>query len=44
MARDSVVDELGGLAGVGFKLWYFIIRFITPAAMLLIFLRAIGVL
>ena len=44
MARDSVVDELGGLAGIGFKLWYFIIRFITPAAMLLIFLRVIGVL
>lgn len=44
MARDAVVDELGGLAGIGFKLWYFIIRFITPAAILLIFLRAIGVL
>ncbi len=44
MVRDSVVDELGGLAGIGFKLWYFVIRFVTPAAMLLIFLRAIGVL
>lgn len=44
MARDSVVDELGGRAGIGFRLWYFTIRYITPAAMLLIFLRAIGVL
>lgn len=44
LPRDSVVDELDGTAGVGFKLWYFTIRFITPAAMLLILLRAIGVL
>lgn len=43
LPRDSVVDELGGSAGFSFKLWYFIIRFISPAAMLLIFLRAIGV-
>jgi len=44
LPRESVVDELGGSAGIGFKIWYFTIRFITPAAMLLIFLRAIGVL
>ncbi|WP_428606140.1 sodium-dependent transporter [Sedimenticola sp.] len=44
MVRESVEDELGGLPGVGFKLWYFVIRYVVPAAMVLVFLQVIGVL
>jgi len=43
MSRDAVVEEFEGRAGIGFKLWYFVIRFITPVAVVLVFLRAIGV-
>lgn len=43
MSRASVVDELGGKDGFSFKLWYFIIRYITPAAFVAIFINAIGV-
>ncbi len=43
MSRESVVDEMGGRSGIGFKLWYFVVRFITPVAVVLVFLQAIGV-
>ncbi|MCW8948639.1 MAG: sodium-dependent transporter [Sedimenticola sp.] len=43
MSRESVSEELGGGKSIGFKLWYFVVRFITPVAVLLVFLRAIGV-
>jgi NSS family neurotransmitter:Na+ symporter len=43
MSRESVIDEMGGRAGVGFKLWYFVVRYITPVAVVLVFLQAIGV-
>jgi len=43
MSRESVVDEMGGRSGIDFKLWYFVVRFITPVAVVLVFLQAIGV-
>ncbi|OOZ36232.1 sodium-dependent transporter [Solemya velesiana gill symbiont] len=43
MRRQSVADELGGKEGAGFELWYFVTRYITPLAVFVVFLRAIGV-
>ncbi len=42
LARESVRDELGGNDGLGFKLWYFLIRFITPLAVVAVFLHTSG--
>jgi len=44
MHRESVVDELGGKEGIGFKVWYFLIRFVTPVAVVVVFLWALGVM
>jgi NSS family neurotransmitter:Na+ symporter len=44
MRRESVRDELGLDDKAGFKLWYFLIRFITPVAVVIVFLNAIGVI
>lgn len=42
MHRSSSLDELKMGDGVAFKLWYFVIRYITPFAVVLVFLNAIG--
>ncbi len=44
MKREVLVDELGGKDNTGFKIWYLLIRYVTPVAVLLVFLRAVGVL
>jgi NSS family neurotransmitter:Na+ symporter len=44
MKREVLVDELGGKDNTGFKIWYLLIRYVTPVAVLLVFLRALGVL
>ncbi len=44
MKRSSCVDELAITRGWGFSLWYFVIRYISPVAVALVFLKAIGVL
>ena len=44
MRRESVLGELEMNDGPGFRLWYSVSRYITPVAVLLIFLHAIGVL
>ncbi len=41
LSKVVVMDELG--QGLSFYFWYFLIRFIAPFAVLLIFLNAIGV-
>ena len=43
MCRNSSADELGG-AGMIYKLWRFLARFVAPVAIAFVFLRAIGVL
>lgn len=43
MARESVAEALGGKPGAGFRAWYFVIRYISPVAIVLILLQAIGV-
>lgn len=42
MARSSSVDELELGDGMAYKCWYFIVRYIAPLGVLVIFLRAIG--
>jgi NSS family neurotransmitter:Na+ symporter len=44
MRRESVIGELGVRDGPLFRLWYLVSRYVTPVAVLLIFLHAIGVL
>jgi len=46
MSRQSSKDELAlfGNAEVGYWLWYFLTRFITPIAVIVVFLNAIGVI
>ncbi len=43
MCRNSTADELGG-AGSSYRLWHFLARFVAPAAIIVIFLQAVGAL
>jgi NSS family neurotransmitter:Na+ symporter len=43
MTRESSQDEFA-MRGLGYKLWWILIRFISPLAVILVFLNAIGVL
>ena len=43
MCRNSTADELGGV-GRTYKTWRFLARFVAPAAILLVFLRAVGLI
>jgi NSS family neurotransmitter:Na+ symporter len=42
MCRNSTADELRG-AGAAYKLWRILARYVAPLAILLVFLRAVGV-
>ncbi len=44
MARTSTVDELGMGDGLGYRIWRGLIRYVTPVAVVLVFLRAIEVI
>jgi NSS family neurotransmitter:Na+ symporter len=44
MRRDSSKDELEMGDGPGFELWHFLVRFLAPIAVVLVFLSVIGVL
>lgn len=43
MKRSHVADELG-LSGTALSLWYNVVRFVSPVAIIIIFLHVIGVL
>ncbi len=43
MCRNSTSEELGG-AGSIYRIWRFLARFVAPAAILVVFLRAVGVI
>jgi NSS family neurotransmitter:Na+ symporter len=43
MCANSSADELGG-AGTAYKMWRFLARFIVPASIIIIFLRAVEIL
>ncbi len=44
MTRDSSVDELAMKDGFFYRLWRFLVRYITPLAVFIVFLNAIGVI
>ena len=44
MKRDSCEDELAITSKSTLDLWYFVLRYISPVAVVLVFLKAIGVL
>lgn len=43
MCRNSSADELGG-AGVSYKLWRFLVRYVAPIGILIVFLKTAGIL
>ena len=44
LSRASSVDELDLGQGVAYRLWRFLIRYLAPLAVLLVFLKAVGAL
>ena len=42
MSRHSSIDELGMGDGIAYKCWRFVVRYIAPAGVILIFMNAIG--
>jgi NSS family neurotransmitter:Na+ symporter len=43
MARNSTVEEFAMGDGIRYKVWWAVIRYVTPVAVVLVFLNAIGV-
>jgi NSS family neurotransmitter:Na+ symporter len=44
MKRSSTVQELAMGEGISYGLWRFLVRFVTPVAVIIVFLKAIGIL
>ena len=44
MRRESTQSELGLVRGYGYQIWRFLIRYITPVGVIVVFLNAIGVI
>ncbi len=44
MGRDASRDELDMGDGLAYRLWRFLVRYITPVAVIIVFLHAIGVI
>ena len=44
MSREASRDELDIGDGLGYRTWRFLVRFIAPAAILIVFLNLIGVI
>jgi len=44
MHEDASVDELGMGSGFAYQAWHFLVRYVTPIAVIIVFLRAIGVI
>ncbi len=42
MTRENSQDELGIANGMGYRLWYFLIRFVVPPAVLIIFVMGVS--
>ncbi len=41
MRRETARDELDTLPGI-FRLWHFLVRYVTPVAVIIVFLKAVG--
>ena len=44
MSKRMTQDELDIKHGLGYKLWYFLVRYVTPIGVIVVFLNAIGLL
>ena len=44
MHEDASVDELNMGTGFSYQVWHFLIRYVTPIAIIIVFLRAVGVI
>jgi len=44
MHEDASVDELNMGEGLTYQIWHFLVRYITPIAVIIVFLRAIKVI
>lgn len=44
MHEDASVDELNMGTGFTYQIWHFLVRYVTPIAVIIVFLRAIGVI
>ena len=44
MHEDASVDELNMGTGFTYQVWHFLVRYVTPIAVIIVFLRAIGVI
>ena len=44
MKREHVKDELGLSHVLWFQLWLFLVRFVTPLAVIVVFLNALGLI
>ncbi len=44
MRRRSALDEMNMGDGAAFELWHFLVRFVAPVAVIVVFLGAIGIL
>ena len=44
MRRDASVDELAMGDGFCYRLWRFLVRYITPVAVMIVFLNVIGII
>lgn len=43
MSRSAVTEELGAGESLAFRLWYVVIRFVSPVAVVIMFLHTLGV-
>ena len=44
MTREATQDELHMKGGVGYLIWHFLLRYVTPLGVAVVFLHAIGVI
>jgi NSS family neurotransmitter:Na+ symporter len=44
MRRDSSVDGLGMGDGVSYRVWRFLLRYITPVALIIVLMDTIGII
>lgn len=44
MHEDASVDELGMGSGFTYQVWHLLVRYVTPIAVIIVFLRAIGII
>ncbi len=44
MHEDASVDELAMGTGFTYRVWHFLVRYVTPIAVIIVFLRAIGII